>query len=93
MTVAEVGLLVAVVAVPVLLGVVAARMGKPWWWAAVAAIVVAMVAAIAPTPEAGEPRVAGGDVGFLVVVALVVAGLVWLGSYLTRRLTHRWPTA
>ena len=59
--VAELGLLLAAVVLPVLLGMVSALMRRPWWWAAIVAVVVAMVAAIAPTPEPGEARlVAGG---------------------------------
>ena len=44
-----------------------------------------MIGAIVPTPEPGEPRVAAGDLGFLLVVALWVAGLAWLGFMFTRR--------
>jgi hypothetical protein len=59
--VAELGLLLAAVVLPVLLGMVSALMRRLWWWAAIVAVVVAMVAAIAPTPEPGEARlVAGG---------------------------------
>lgn len=83
--VAELFLLLAIVVFPPVLGFVAALMRKPWWWAALAAVVVVMVAAIAPTPEAGEPRVAAGDLVFLLVVALWVAGLAWLGSFLGRK--------
>ena len=83
---AEAGLLLAVIVIPLMLGAVAVRLAKPWWWAAAAAVVVAMVAAIAPTPEPGESRVTGADVPFLLVVALVVTGLVWLGAYATRRI-------
>jgi hypothetical protein len=83
--VAELFLLLALVVFPPVLGVVAALMRKPWWWAALAAVVVVMVAALAPTPEAGEPRVAAGDLVFLLVVALWVAGLAWLGSFLGRK--------
>ena len=87
--VAELGLLLAAVVLPLILGVVAALMKRPWWWAAIVAVVVAMVAAIAPTPEPGEARLAAGDVPFLLIVAAVVSGLVWLGSFLTRRLLRR----
>lgn len=85
MNVAEAFLLLAVVVLPLSLGVLAALARKPWWWAAVAAVVLAMIAAIAPTPEAGESRVAAGDLVFLLAVALWVAGLAWLGFFLTRR--------
>jgi hypothetical protein len=47
--------------------------------------VVFLVAALAPEPEEGESRLAVGDLGFLVVVALIVAGLTWLGAWLARR--------
>ena len=89
MNVAELGLLLAAVVLPLILGVVAALMKRPWWWAAIVAIVVAMVAAIAPTPEPGEARLVAGDLPFLLIVAAVVSGLVWLGSFLTRRLLRR----
>ena len=85
-TVAELGLLLAAVVLPLILGVVAALRKRPWWWAAIVAIVVAMVAAIAPTPEPGEARLVAGDIPFLLIVAAVVSGLVWLASFLTRRL-------
>ena len=89
MNVAELGLLLAAVVLPLILGVVAALMKRPWWWAAIVAVVVAMVAAIAPTPEPGEARLVAGDVPFLLIVAAVVSGLVWLGSFLTRSLLRR----
>ena len=86
---AEVLLLLAVVAVPVLLGAAAVLVARPWWWAALAAAVVFFVVAIAPEPEEGESRVAAGDLVFLAVVALFVAGLTWLGARATRRLRAR----
>ena len=82
---AEVLLLVTVVVLPPVLGVAAAFLRKPWWWAAAFGVVVALVATIAPTPEAGQSRVALGDVPFLLIVVLWVIGLVWLANYLTRR--------
>jgi type VI protein secretion system component VasK len=87
--VAELGLLIAALVLPLILGVVAALMKRPWWWAAIVAVVVAMVAAIAPTPEPGEARVVVGDVPFLLIVAAVPSGLVWLAFFLTRRLRKR----
>lgn len=87
--VAELGLLLAAVVLPLILGVVAALLKRPWWWAAIVAVVVAMVATIAPTPEPGEARLVAGDIPFLVIVAAVVSGLVWLASFLTRRLLRR----
>ena len=83
---AEALLLIAVVAVPVLAGALATVLARPWWWAAILAIVVFLVAAIAPEPEEGESRVAAGDLVFLLVVALFVAGLTWVGAWLARRL-------
>ena len=93
---AELFLLLSVVVVPPVLGVVAALMRKPWWWAAAGAVVVALIAAVAPVPEAGEPRVAMGDLVFLLVVAAWVAGLAWVGFVLARRFwvnRHRSTTA
>lgn len=87
--VAELGLLLAAVVLPVVLGIVAALMRRPWWWAAIVAVVVAMVAAIAPTPEPGESRLVAGDVQFLLIVTAVVSGLAWLGWFATRRLRRR----
>jgi hypothetical protein len=87
--VAEVFLLVAAVALPLLLGLTAALLRKPWWWAACLGVVIVMVAMIAPQPEPGESRVAVGDLPFLLVVALLVVGLVWLAYYLARRLWVR----
>ena len=87
--VAELGLLLGAVVLPLILGVVTALMRRPWWWAAIVAVVVAMVAAIAPTPEPGEARLVAGDVPFLLIVAAVVSGLTWLGWFVTRRLRRR----
>jgi len=53
------------------------------------AAVIAMVAAIAPTLEPGESRLVAGDLPFPLIVAAVVSGLVWLGSFLTRRFRRR----
>ena len=83
---AEALLLVAVVAVPLLVGAACVLLGRSWWWGALAAIAVFLIAAIAPAPEEGESRVALGDVGFLLIVAVLVAGLTWLGAWLMRRL-------
>jgi hypothetical protein len=46
---------------------------------------VMLAAAIAPGPEEGESRLAGGDLVFLLIVALVVAGLAWLDARLAGR--------
>jgi hypothetical protein len=83
--VAEVLLLVAVIAVPLIIGAASAYFARPWWWGALFAIAVFLVAAIAPEPEEGEARVSGGDIGFLLIVALFVAGLTWLGAWAGRR--------
>ena len=85
MNVAGVPVVLAVVVLPVVLGSLAAVARRPWWWAAVAAVLLAMIAAIAPTPEEGEPRVAAGDLVFLLVVALWVTGLAWSAFVLVRR--------
>lgn len=58
--VAELGLLLAAVVLPLILGVIAALMKRPWWWAAIVAVLVAMVAAIAPTPRARGSAIRGG---------------------------------
>jgi hypothetical protein len=82
----EVLLLLAVVAAPILIGAATVYVSRPWWWGAVLAIALAFVAAIAPEPEEGESRLVAGDLVFLLVVALVVAGLTWLGAWIARRL-------
>jgi apolipoprotein N-acyltransferase len=87
--VAEALFLASIVVVPLLAGTAIAYAGRPWWWAAVVAVVVLLVFAIAPAPEEGEPRVAAGDVLFLVGVSAIAVGLVWLGALLGRRLRAR----
>ena len=89
MNLAEALLLVAAAVLPVVLGVAAALARRPWWWAAAAAVLLAASAMIAPQPEAGESRLAWGDMPFVLVVALFVAGLVWLSNLLARRLVAR----
>jgi hypothetical protein len=84
--VAELILFIAVLAVPIVLGAATAYLLRPWWWAALLAIAVVFVAAIAPEPEEGESRLVAGDLVFLLVVALVVMGLTWLGAWAARRL-------
>ena len=84
---AEVLLVAAVIAVPLVLGALASYFAKPWWWGAILAVAIFLVAAIAPEPEEGESRVAAGDIVFLLVVALLVAGLIWVGAWAGRR--HR----
>lgn len=78
-------LLVVAVLLPLGLGAGAALARRPWWWAAAVGVAFATVALVAPQPEAGEPRLAWGDVPFVLVVALFVTGLVWLSHILTRR--------
>jgi hypothetical protein len=84
--------LASIVVVPLLAGAVVAYLGRPWWWAALAAVVILILFAILPSPEEGEPRVAAGDIVFLVIVALIAIGLVWVGALLGRRLQGRGPT-
>jgi hypothetical protein len=82
---AEFFLILAVFALPIIAGATARWLGKPWWWGAIAAIVVVLVAAIAPEPEEGESRLVAGDLVFLLVVALIVAGLTWVGARVAGR--------
>ena len=82
---AEVFFVLAAFALPILAGAAARLLGRPWWWGAVVAVVVMLVAAIVPEPEEGESRLAAGDLVFLLIVALVVAGLAWLGARLASR--------
>jgi len=89
MRLAEVVLGVAVLVAPLLLGFLAGYKARPWWWAALAAVAIFLLAAIVPTPEAGGQRVAAGDIGFLAVVAVLVAGLAWLGAFIGRRAAAR----
>jgi drug/metabolite transporter (DMT)-like permease len=86
---AETGLLIAVAAVPLLLGAVLGYLRRPWWWGAIVAVVVALAAAILPEPEAGESRLASGDLLFVLALALVVTMLAWLGAALGRRIPRR----
>ena len=75
---AEAFFVLAAFALPILAGAAARLLGKPSWWGAVVAIVVMLVAAIAPEPEEGESRLVAGDLVFLLIVALIVAGLAWV---------------
>lgn len=86
---AELFLLMSLVLLPQALGAAAAVLRRPWWWAAGAAVVLVTVAAIAPPPEAGEARVVGGDLVFLLLIAVWAAGLAWLGNRLIERLWVR----
>ena len=82
---AEILFVLAAFAFPVVAGGVARYAGKPWWWGAAVAVVVVFVAAIAPEPEEGESRLVAGDLLFLLVIALIVTGLAWLGGRLAGR--------
>jgi 4-hydroxybenzoate polyprenyltransferase len=82
---AEVFFVLAAFALPILAGAAARLLGRPWWWGAACAVLVMLVAAIAPAPEEGESRLAGGDLVFLLIVALIVAGLAWVGARLAGR--------
>ena len=86
---AEVGLFVAVLLLPLVIGAAARLLGRPWWWGAIFAVVIVFVAAIAPTPEEGESRVVAGDLVFLVIVAAIASALVLLGAWLTGRVARR----
>ncbi len=73
---------------PLLIGATCTALNRPWWWGAPLAVLLFLLAAIVPKPEPGAPRVAAGDIPFLVVVALVVVGLTWLGASASRRLSR-----
>ena len=83
---AEAILFLAVLLLPLAIGAATTYLSWPWWWGAIVAIALAFAAAIVPEPEEGESRVAGGDLVFLAIVALFVAGLTWLGAWVSRRL-------
>jgi uncharacterized membrane protein YkvI len=82
---AEILLLLSIVAAPLAAGALATLLSRPWWWGAILAIAVFLIAALVPEPEEGESRLVAGDLVFLLVVALVIAGLTWLGAWATRR--------
>ena len=86
---AEVGLFVAVLLLPLVIGAAARLLGRPWWWGAIFAVAIVFVAAIAPAPEEGESRVVAGDIVFLVIVAAITSALVLLGAWLTGRVARR----
>ncbi len=90
---AEAVFLASLVVVPLLAGAVVAYAGRPWWWAAIVAVVVLVLFAILPAPEEGEPRVAAGDVLFLVVISVIAVVLVGLGGLIGRRLRARRASA
>lgn len=70
---------------PLAIGAVTEYLRRPWLWGALLAVAVFLIAAIAPEPEEGESRVDGGDLGFLLVVAILVAVFTWFGAWVTRR--------
>ena len=82
---AELLLVLAAFVLPMALGALAVYLARPWWWGALAAVVLFWIAALAPEPEEGESRIAAGDVVFLLIVSLIVAGLAWLGAWAARR--------
>ena len=82
---AELLLVLAAFVMPMALGALAVYLARPWWWGALAAVVLFWIAALAPEPEEGESRIAAGDVVFLLIVSLIVAGLAWLGAWAARR--------
>ena len=77
---AELLLVLAAFVLPMALGALAVYLARPWWWGALAAVVLFWIAALAPEPEEGESRIAAGDIVFLLIVSLIVAGLAWLGA-------------
>jgi hypothetical protein len=86
---ADVGLMLAVIAVPIVIGVGMSYLRRPWWWGAAAAICIFVIAALAPPPEEGKSHEALGDRGGLIVVAAIVALLVWIGAWLTGRIRRK----
>ena len=86
---AEVVFFVALVGVPLVAGALLAHRRKPWWWGAVAAVLILFLLAVVPPPEEGEPRLAAGDIPFLLTVGVIAAVLAWLGAFLARRSARR----
>ena len=86
---AEVGLLIAVLVLPIVVGVATRYLRRPWWWGAIVASVAVFIAAIAPEPEEGESRLVAGDLVFLAVVAAIASALVWFGFWLAGRYMRR----
>jgi hypothetical protein len=86
---AEVGLLLAAISVPILIGVGMSYLRRPWWWGAATAICIFVIAALAPPPEEGESREALGDRGGLIIAAAFIALLVWIGAWLTGRIRRK----
>ena len=89
MNIAELIMLATLLPLPLLLGVFVGASRRPWWTAALISVVAFLLAAIVPTPEAGESRVAVGDIGFLLVVASFITGIAALGAWLGRVVGRR----
>jgi len=87
--VAELIMLITMLPLPLVLGVVVGARRRSWWLAALVSVVAFLLAAIVPTPEAGEARVAAGDIGFLLVVSAFVTGIAALGAWLGRLVSRR----
>ena len=85
----EVGFLLAVIPVPILIGVGMSYLRRPWWWGAVAAICTVVAAALAPPQAEGESRVKFGDRGGLIIMAAIVTLLVWISTWLTGRIRRK----
>jgi hypothetical protein len=81
--------LLGLVGGPLLVGAVLGYLRRPWWWAAAVAVVIFLLFVIIPAPEEGESRVATGDILFLLVASLIVAGLAWVGVYVGRWVARR----
>ena len=77
-------MLFALLPLPLLLGAVLGWAGRAWWWAAAAGVVLFNVAAIAAPIEDGQPRVALGDVVFLLTCSVIIVGIALLGAWAGR---------
>lgn len=77
-------MLSALLPLPLLLGAALGMAHRGWWWGAAAAIVLFNVAAIAPAPEAGQPRLAGDDVVFLLICSAIIVAVAALGHWIGR---------
>ena len=89
MNIAELIMLTTMLPLPLVLGVVVGAGRRPWWGAALVSVVAFLLAAVVPTPEAGEARVSAGDIGFLLVVSAFITGIAALGAWLGRRVGPR----
>jgi uncharacterized membrane protein len=84
MSISEALMLLALLPIPLVLAAVLGKADRPWWWAAAAGITLFHIAAIAPAPEPGQPRVAGDDVLFLAICSTVITGVAALGYWAWR---------